>query len=200
MRLAKQIGEDENPCYSRQIGVIIVDPASKAIRSTGYNGPPPNTPHTDSPAYLREFFWPQLYQDEIEIINNKLKHPHEPSDFTQARNESILEDFLVQFSNKQICPRRLVDAKSGERSELCSCGHAERHAITNAECCIRGFVMFCWCVIPCIQCSDAIIHAGISTVHCLLGKPYHTVSRWLLESGGVEIVRHHEDEFEISDS
>lgn len=195
MRLAKQIGEDENPCYTRQIGVVIVDPASNAIRGTGYNGPPPGTPHTDSQVYLRHFFWPQLTQDEIETVNKKLNNPHEPSDFTQARNDEILQDLVVQFTGKRVCPQRLVDAKSGQRNELCSCGHAERHGLTNAECCVRGFVMFCWCTVPCIQCSDAIIHAGIRTVHCLLEELYHPQSLWLLESGGVEVIQHSRDEF-----
>lgn len=195
MRLAKFIGEDENPCLSRHIGAIIVDPASNAIRGTGYNGPPPGTPHTNDASFLRNFFWPQLTQDEIEIINSKLGHPHEPSDFTQIRNDGILNDLVIEYAGKSICPRRLVDAASGERNELCSCGHAERHAITNAECCVRGFVMFCWCTVPCIQCSDAIIHAGIRTVHCLDEELYHDQSLWLLESGGVEVVQHTKDEF-----
>lgn len=194
MRLAKQIGEDENPCYSRQIGTVIVDPASNAIRATGYNGPPPGTPHTDSYDYLRHFFWPQLTQEEIESVNTKLSHPHEASNFTQARNDGILRDLLDQFVGKRTCPRRLVDAATGERNELCSCGHAERHALTNAECCVRGFVMFCWCTVPCIQCSDAIIHAGISTVHCLTEPFYHPQSVWLLENGGVKIVQHRKED------
>jgi deoxycytidylate deaminase len=43
MRLAKLVGEDQNPCYSRQIGTVLVkvyDDGSSRIIATGYNGPP----------------------------------------------------------------------------------------------------------------------------------------------------------------
>lgn len=52
MRLAKQFGEDSNPCLSRHIGVVIVDPVDNNVAGIGYNGPPPGTPHCDTREYL----------------------------------------------------------------------------------------------------------------------------------------------------
>jgi deoxycytidylate deaminase len=48
MRLAKQIGEDKNPCHSRKIGVVVVDPVSNKILGTGYNGPLRNSSYNNT--------------------------------------------------------------------------------------------------------------------------------------------------------
>ena len=45
MKLAKEIANDQNPCLSRNVGVIVVDPKTNGIVGAGYNGPPENTPH-----------------------------------------------------------------------------------------------------------------------------------------------------------
>lgn len=192
MRVAKLIGEDDNPCFSRQIGAVIVDPVTNAIRGTGYNGPPPGTPHTDTYEYLSEFFWPQLTPSDKRIIANK----HLGMRLRESVGDTELrEKFAQKFHDCKICPRRLVNAKSGERLDLCSCGHAERHAITNAACSVHGFIMFCWCTVPCLQCSDAIIQAGISAVYCLDEELYHKQSEWLLRRGGVDVIKRNKSEF-----
>lgn len=189
MRLAAHIGQDQNPCYSRQIGVVIVDPVLNRIVGTGYNGPPPGTPHTDTEEYLREFFWPQLTDSEKESIGLM----YEPGSGDHAPYlDYFKERFIKQYSGCRTCPRRLVNAGSGERTELCSCGHAERHAITNAACPLNGAYMFAWCPAPCLQCTDAIIHAGIKKVYCLIGH-YHKPTSWLMKRGNVELIQHHED-------
>lgn len=178
MRLAKLMGEDQNPCYSRQIGCIIVDPETNSISGTGYNGPPPETPHCDSEEYLREFFWPQLVGDERSLLG------------------SDREKFIHQRAGCKICPRKLVGAKSGERSDLCSCGHAERHAITNAAKKLVGHHMFLWAHCGCcLQCTDAIIHAKISTVHHLIGSSYHQQAEWLFKKAGVIVQKYPEERF-----
>ena len=64
MHLAKNFGEDSNPCYSRKIGVIIVEPKINKIVATGYNGPPRGTPHCDSKKHLHIIVWPQLTETE----------------------------------------------------------------------------------------------------------------------------------------
>jgi len=197
MRLAKQIGIDNNPCYSRQIGAIIIAPISNRILGTGYNGPPPGTPHTDTLDYLRDFFWPQLSIGELESLKMilltipelrsiKFKNENDLSD----ENIIFLRDrFLEKYVGKGICPRRIIGAKSGERCELCSCGHAERHAITNSCQCLQGSYMFCWCGVPCLQCTDSIIQSGIKRVYCLKEKiDYHPLARLLFKWGKVEII------------
>lgn len=187
MRIACEVGEYENPCHSRKIGVVIVDPEDNRILGTGYNGPPPGTPHCDTPEYLSNFFWPQLNESERESIKTTHGTPDDPSG---------KENFVKMYGHCGQCPRRLVGARSGQRTELCSCGHAERHAITNAQCRLVGTVMFCWCCLPCIQCSDSIIQAGIYEIHCLDEPMYHEASSWLLEQGGVDVYTHPKEMFE----
>lgn len=225
MRLARQIGLDQNPCHSRKIGVVIVDPIHNSISGTGYNGPAPGTPHCDSEVYLREFFWPQLtFQEKdsirLEVGGSILDLDYDPTNYmcdhvfdqcTQKCTEceitqkeilrfdndvkynKTVDRFVEKYAGCKQCPRRLVGAPSGMRTELCSCGHAERHAITNAARQLSGHVMFCWCGVPCLQCTDAIIQAMIKTVHVLKwNTDYSKMSRWLFAKANVEIIEHNE--------
>lgn len=188
MRIAREVGTYENPCYSRKIGAVIVDDRNR-ILGTGYNGPAAGTPHTDEYKYLQDFFWPQLTDEEKLHVQGLL-------DMVGAEEASLREAFCDTYDGCKTCPRRLVNAASGQRTELCSCGHAERHAITNAACELSGCVMVCWCGIPCIQCTDAIIQAGIVEVHCLEDADYHSVSKWLLRWGEVKIFEYPKERFE----
>jgi deoxycytidylate deaminase len=188
MRLAKEVGTYENPCYSRKIGAVIVNDRNR-ILGTGYNGPAAETPHTDEYKYLQDFFWPQLTDEEKSHIQDLM-------DMIGAYEKDLRREFCKKYEGCGICPRRLVEASSGQRTELCSCGHVERHAITNAVYDIHDCFMFCWCGIPCIQCSDAIIQAGITEVHCLEDSDYHSVSKWLLRWGGVQIFEYPKERFE----
>ncbi len=171
MRLAKQFGEDQNPCYSRKIGVIIVDPQINKIVGTGYNGPPRNTPHCDSESHLANVVWPQL--TDIEKFSIKSK-------------EITESEFLKEFSDCKTCPRKLIGAESGKRLELCSCAHAEVNAIVNASRDLHGCIMFCWCPVPCIECTKIIINAGIKKVFCFKeDKDYSIGSRHLFKEANV---------------
>lgn len=176
IRLAKHIGEDQNPCYSRKIGAVITTGDGRRILGTGYNGPPPGTPHCDSSDFLEHFWWPQLTDTEKESFK------------LQFGQVDTCQSVVKAYTDCGTCPRKLVGAKSGERSELCSCGHAERHAITNAACDLQGACMFIWsdCGI-CLPCADAIIQAHISNVHMILTPAYHERTEWLLIEGGVKI-------------
>ena len=181
MRLAKQIGEDENPCYSRHIGVVIVDPVANKILGTGYNGPPRDTPHCDSPDYLENVVWDQLQKNE------KLKVIPE---FSTLSDEVCKLMFVKQYADCKMCPRRLIGAPSGQRLEICSCEHAERNAIYNASCCLHGAWMMCWCGIPCFDCTKAICQAGIKRIYTIdWGADYSHGSRYLFARRGVEVVQ-----------
>lgn len=187
MKIAKCIADNNDSCYSRKIGSIIVNPESNTIIGTGYNGPPQKTPHTDSREYLEELFWPLLTLDEKSIGMTNIGISIKPEEIQE--NENIYkEKFCKHFSEKKICPRRLVDANSGCRLELCSCSHSEQNAITNAAQSTVGCFMFCWCGIPCIDCTKAIINSGIKSIYCIL-KPsdYSSQSRWLLKKAGIII-------------
>lgn len=177
MRLAKQIGEDKNPCHSRKIGVVVVDPVSNKILGTGYNGPPKGTPHTTTREYLKEVFLPQL-------SNEERKRAFESW-------ELDVEKFCDKYANCEICPRKIVGAGSGQRLELCSCVHAETNAIVNCADNLHGAIMFCWCGVPCAECSKVIINAEISKIYVIdWGADYSFASRWLLDKKGIEVVSH----------
>ncbi len=180
MRLAKQVGEDNNPCYSRHIGVVIVNPVQHKIVGSGYNGPPRNVPHCDDPEYLKSVVWPQLTDGE--------------KDYFFVRNASGGKDcgsFVEAAGGCKTCPRKLIGAASGKRLELCSCAHAETNAIVNAGQDLAGCVMFCWCGVPCYECSKLIINSGIKKIYVInWGADYSDGSRWLFENAQVEVEEH----------
>lgn len=173
-RLAKFIAEDQNPCYSRHVGAVIVDPTINKIVGTGYNGPPKNVPHCDSAEHLAEVFWPQLSQNDRDLI-----------DFKPITREELVE----KFAGCKTCPRKLVRADSGQRLELCSCVHAETNAIVNASQNLAGCYIFSWSPLPCVECTKLIINSGIVKVYCFKSeKDYSVGSRFLFEHAAVEII------------
>lgn len=193
MRIAKLVGEDHNPCYSRKIGVVIVNPIQNRIVGTGYNGPPPGTPHCDSEEFLRDYFWPQLTIEEKESFRLELGLSKAPRDIIDW--DETGERFAKKYDGCRTCPRRLIKAGPGQRSELCSCGHAERHAITNSCEPLSDCIMFAWCGVPCLQCTDAIIQANIREVHCLVESDYQVMARWLFKKAGTLVIEHNSSEF-----
>lgn len=177
MRLAKQVGTDKNPCYSRQIGVIIVDPIINKVVGTGYNGPPRKTFHCDHPTYLESILWPQLTDEEKEYCNKEYN----------CNNES---KFARKFGNQKQCPRRILNIPSGHKLHYCSCAHAEANAIVNAAQNIYGSYAFCWCGVPCIECTKLMINAGIKRVYCLSGNPNYggcSSPKSLFQQAGVDV-------------
>ena len=172
LRMAKQVGEDSNPCLSRSIGVVVVNPEQKRVVGVGYNGPPKGTPHPDDPEYLEAIVWPQLTAQEKAITG-----------------VNSCDEFVEKYSHCGKCPRKVVGAISGQRLELCSCEHGEKNAIYNSAEALHGNWMVCWCGVPCWNCSKAIINAGIVRVVCTNwdGGDYSPGSRWLLTHGGVGI-------------
>ena len=212
MLLAKTVAKDNNVCYSRKIGVVVVDPNTNGVVSIGYNGPPENTPHTDSLNYITNFLWPQLTAnekytliiqhchalntDEKEVLRSicnshgVLERPH---------SHNVLSEFEMWVALKiegcKTCPRKLLGYKSGERSDLCSCQHAERNALNKLPIPARGLVMFCWCGVPCIQCAGSIINANISEVHCFEDTDYHPVSRFLFETSKTKLFEYPKQSF-----
>ena len=198
MRMAKQVGEDQNPCYSRQLGVVLVkvypDGDSRVV-ATGYNGPPKHTPHCDSRDYLEDIFWTQLTREERTKACNYFE-------IGLDGWEAIRRDsFLKKATGCRTCPRKIIGAKSGERTELCSCEHAERNAIYNATEDLHGCWAFCWCGVACWDCTKALINNGIKRCFFIEdasyarngGTDYSFGSRWLFQRACVEIVLHKPD-------
>lgn len=116
MRLAKAVKEVENPCYSRQIGVVIVDPYTNALVSSGHNGPPQNCPPNDDYDYLKSVVWPQLTEDEK--LKAKGHYHYEPD---VKYNVEDNDKFATNFGGCRTCPRKPIGAPSGKRLELCTC-------------------------------------------------------------------------------
>ena len=176
LRMAKQVGEDSNPCLSRSIGVVVVNLEQNRVVSVGYNGPPKGTPHPDDPSYLRDIVWPQLTDVEKESVRIQ-------------RKVCDADSFAEAYGNCGKCPRKIVGAASGQRLEICSCEHGERNAVTNSVEALHGAWMICWCGVPCWECSKVIINAGIKRVVCTNwgSGDYSMGSRWLLTRGGVGI-------------
>ncbi len=138
-------------CFSRKVGAIIV--RDKSIISTGYNGAPRNVPD----CYNR--FIKQL--DTSLCIELAKKYD---KDFTNLE--------------KNTCPRRLLNFKSGEGLQYCVAGHGERNAIVNAAregISTKDAIMYMNCAIPCTPCLVEIINAGISEI-VVTEKSYYDVS------------------------
>jgi deoxycytidylate deaminase len=191
MRLAKVMANDQNPCLSRKVGVVVVDPLTNGIVGAGYNGPPENTPHCTDVDFLKGFFWPQLTDKEQSQIYKYLQCSPTKDPLSYTRPSIFDSDHactLLSQCNK--CPRNILGYSSGQRSELCSCQHAERNALNKLPIPAKGLIMFCWCGVPCIQCSGSIINAGIQEVHCIKEKDYHTSSRWLFKYGSTTLIEH----------
>jgi deoxycytidylate deaminase len=210
MLLAKTIAEDNHICYSRQIGVVIVDPDTYGVVSVGYNGPPQDTPHTDHPDYIRHFLWPQLTaQEKYDLIAiywgaitlkdkqllESLYAGLQDNEPTHSMLDKHLDFVCRNIKNCKVCPRKLLSCKSGERSELCSCQHAERNALNKLPISPKGLIMFCWCGVPCIQCAGSIINAQLKTVYCLHDKDYHPVSRYLFTTSRTALIECPKEDF-----
>lgn len=180
MRIAKLVAEDQNPCYSRHVGAIIVDPTVNKIVGAGYNGPPKSVPHCDSEEHLNAIVWPQLSNSEKSLIEFK--------PMTQ-------EEFVSKYAGCKQCPRKIIKAGPGQRLELCSCVHAEANAIVNASQKLLDCYIFCWCPLPCIECTKLIINAGIKKVYCYHEeKDYSVGSRFLFEKANVEVIELNKNE------
>ena len=190
MRLARVMAHDQNPCLSRKVGVVVGDPSTNGIVGAGYNGPPENTPHCTDVAFLKNFFWPQLTAKEQSEVYKYLQNVNQdPLSYTSP---SIFDpnSACAALSKCNKCPRNILGYSSGQRSELCSCQHAERNALNKLPIPAKGLMMFCWCGVPCIQCAGSIINAGIKELHCIKEKDYHLSSRWLFQHGNTILIEH----------
>lgn len=200
MRLAKALADDNDACFSRKIGCLIVNPESNNVVGLGYNGPPQGTPHCNSQRYLQTIFCPQLSDQELELATKSIeKLSGQKSDVVDSECDVLVRHVRTNFiscegSALNTCPRRFINAGPGERSELCTCEHAERNSIYNAQGSTVGCYIFCYCPLPCLDCCKAIIGARIKRVYCLKinsyrgEKDYSPTSRWLLHNAKVEVL------------
>ncbi len=199
MGIAKNYQESPDNCLSRQIGCVIVDPEANALVSAGHNGPPDDTKRCDTEDYLRNVLWPQLRQEEKEYAGKNGKHKlAEGCKFGDLKHiDEELELFITNYARCGECPRRMVGCPSGQRLELCTCAHGETNSIIRAHRSVRNMWMFCWCGVPCVECTKLIINSKIHTVVALDKFPDDTlgtqdyspyVSRWLYKQGKTNLI------------
>jgi deoxycytidylate deaminase len=178
LKLAKTLAEDNTSCYSRTIGVVLVSEENRII-SLGYNGSVSGAPHCDDPKFLD--VWYDKIIDDTDKLLISLKYD----------NCDTKDKFIDCFKNKKQCPRRILNIPSGQRLELCNCAHAERNALASANLsgtCTKNSVLYCWCGVPCWECSQQIIQAGVKKVICLKRDvDYSVSSRYFLEMAGVTL-------------
>lgn len=189
MRMAKQVAEDNNPCYSRKVGVVITD-VDGIIKGVGYNGPPRKTPHCDSAEYIREILLPKLNDEE----KDRLVRAYNYDPGWKWDKEDQYDEIPRKLDGCKTCPRRLLGYSAGVRNDLCSCQHAERNAITNASASLKGGILYGWCCVSCMQCTGAVINARISECHFLDGPEYESGCLKLYEYAGIPIFLHSEAE------
>ena len=194
MRMARFVANDQPICPSRQIGAIIIDPLTNKVLGLGYNGAPRGTPHPNSREYLENYFWTQLTQQEKDVFLPLINIRHWYEKHTTPTNKldsQLKEAFLDKYAGQKVCPRKLIGAKSGERSELCTCLHAEQNSIFSANVSLANSVIFIYGCTPCFSCAGALIQNGIVECHTI-GGIYHEPSLWLLKEGGVKLYIHTE--------
>ena len=170
-----------------------------ALRSgvPSLSGPPENTPHCNDIEFLTNFFWPQLTAQEQHRIYIALGFDMDGFEDNILSSTHCANKICTLLSKCNKCPRNVLGYSSGKRAELCSCQHAERNALNKLPIPAKGLVMFCWCGVPCIQCSGSIINAGIQKVHCIKEKDYHTSSRWLFKHGSTTLIEHDAIDLEL---
>lgn len=145
-------------CLSRRIGAVLV--RDKSIISTGYNGPPRGIPRCDMRWQLDKAF-SDKYLNDIAGVDTKGK-----------------------------CPRKPIGFKSGEGLDICIATHAEVNAVVNAA--MQGIrtkdaSLFLSCGIPCHNCMQVIINAGIKDIIVTSLSTYDDTAMYLLRQSDVGI-------------
>jgi dCMP deaminase len=88
------------------------------------------------------------------------------------------------------CPRKVLGYGSGEGVHLCPATHAETNAIASAAMMghkTQGGTIYCWCCMPCVNCTGVIISSGIKRVVHLREPVYHDLSSYMFQQAGVAV-------------
>lgn len=103
--------------------------------------------------------------------------------------DGSLNDYNVDdVINK--CPRRVLGYKSGEGLDMCTATHAEVNAVVNAA---RlgiptiGSTMYMTCEIPCHNCLQVLINAGVKEIVVTSLNTYDNTSMYLLNQSDISV-------------
>jgi len=155
--ICRQVARNSK-CLSRRIGAVLV--RDKSIVSTGYNGPPRGIPRCDMRWQLDGIF-SDKYLKTVEGVELK-----------------------------GVCPRKAMGFKSGEGLEVCIATHAEVNSIVNAASqgvCTKGTSLFMSCAVPCHNCMQVIINAGVKEIIVTSLATYDDAALYLLKQSDVGI-------------
>ena len=153
----------KSPCMSRKIGAILVK--DRSIVSTGYNGPPRGIPHCGHERLMKD-----------SELSNELHN---------------IDGFSVE-QLKSICPRKLLNYKSGLGMEWCPAQHAEENAVSNAArlgTSVIGTTLYMNSVIPCQKCFGTLINAGITEIVVEDDIVYDKHTTFLIQNSSIYIRR-----------
>lgn len=159
----------KSSCLSRQIGAILV--RDHSIVSTGFNGPPRNTPHCGHDRYMSD-----------KTLYNWIK----------GRSKLPPKDNVSPILFKDTCPRKVMGYKSGEGMEWCPAQHAEENAVSNAArlgVSVLGTTLYMNTVIPCQKCFGTLINAGISEIVVKETKVYDKHTQYIIDNSNITIRR-----------
>lgn len=98
------------------------------------------------------------------------------------------------------CPRKRMGFKSGQGMEHCPAVHAEINTILQAAkfgVATKDSTLYCWCPLPCSDCTKEIINAGIKRVICtsdIESRPWALSSKEMFKYAGVDVDIITEDE------
>jgi len=90
------------------------------------------------------------------------------------------------------CPRRDAGFKSGEGLNLCPATHAEINCIASAARVgtpVSGTTLYMNCIIPCKDCMNALVNAGVKEAVLDDVTPYHKISVDIAKSAGLKLRR-----------
>lgn len=101
-------------------------------------------------------------------------------------------DFIPISQTENLCPRKHLGAKSGERLDICIAAHGEANAIVQAAMTgvsTKDSILYCNCGVPCKDCLVLIINAGVKSVVCYEGDYYDKMSDYLIKHSKLEIIK-----------
>jgi len=153
-----QAVSSNSKCLSIKIGAIVVK--DKSIIATGYNGPARGIPECGEARMEKD--------DRINILLEK-------------ESPKIIKSY---------CPRKLLGASSGELLQYCIAAHAEANCIANATRMgvnLSGGSMYMTCGIPCQNCLNLIINAGILTIVVANFNYYDMSSKYILDNSTLSV-------------
>jgi len=159
--IAKLVGNTRVRCHSRHIGSVLVKDDN--IIATGFNGPPRGIPMCDE--------W------EGNWTNSKI-----PLKILQTTEHPPV---------KGKCPRKVLGYPSGGGLEYCPAVHSERNTLLMCAkngVSTKGSILYCWCGLPCKDCTIELIQAGIKGVVCATTEIYDTFSPILFAKSKTPVV------------